>query len=104
MIRRPPRSTLFPYTTLFRSDTQLDMGYQAERGDFYHLYMSGQYWGLYNTDERPEAAFAATYFGGNREDYDTIKVAPDESYTIYATDGNMDAWTALYDLAKEGLS
>src|SRR2546425_9686187 len=25
MIRRPPRSTLFPYTTLFRSDVQLAM-------------------------------------------------------------------------------
>src|SRR5258707_2727296 len=24
MIRRPPRSTLFPYTTLFRSKTSLD--------------------------------------------------------------------------------
>src|SRR5260221_8107741 len=24
MIRRPPRSTLFPYTTLFRSSRQLD--------------------------------------------------------------------------------
>src|SRR5690348_17578785 len=24
MIRRPPRSTLFPYTTLFRSDARLD--------------------------------------------------------------------------------
>src|SRR3712207_8334903 len=24
MIRRPPRSTLFPYTTLFRSDSGLD--------------------------------------------------------------------------------
>src|SRR3712207_7542303 len=24
MIRRPPRSTLFPYTTLFRSSTSLD--------------------------------------------------------------------------------
>src|SRR2546430_6614025 len=24
MIRRPPRSTLFPYTTLFRSDPQLE--------------------------------------------------------------------------------
>src|SRR3712207_7254697 len=24
MIRRPPRSTLFPYTTLFRSDERLD--------------------------------------------------------------------------------
>src|SRR5687768_18054553 len=26
MIRRPPRSTLFPYTTLFRSLTKVDMG------------------------------------------------------------------------------
>src|SRR3989442_5251641 len=25
MIRRPPRSTLFPYTTLFRSDPVLDL-------------------------------------------------------------------------------
>src|SRR3712207_7658980 len=25
MIRRPPRSTLFPYTTLFRSDPQVGM-------------------------------------------------------------------------------
>src|SRR5436190_17380136 len=24
MIRRPPRSTLFPYTTLFRSDERID--------------------------------------------------------------------------------
>src|SRR2546430_12652507 len=24
MIRRPPRSTLFPYTTLFRSDREVD--------------------------------------------------------------------------------
>src|SRR5260221_6479356 len=26
MIRRPPRSTLFPYTTLFRSNTKLVVG------------------------------------------------------------------------------
>src|SRR2546428_10692684 len=26
MIRRPPRSTLFPYTTLFRSDIQAALG------------------------------------------------------------------------------
>src|SRR3712207_8377471 len=26
MIRRPPRSTLFPYTTLFRSDVQVGQG------------------------------------------------------------------------------
>src|SRR3712207_8947580 len=33
MIRRPPRSTLFPYTTLFRSGHQLGDGAGAERAD-----------------------------------------------------------------------
>src|SRR3712207_9311062 len=28
MIRRPPRSTLFPYTTLFRSDPPVQAGHQ----------------------------------------------------------------------------
>src|SRR3712207_7162372 len=30
MIRRPPRSTLFPYTTLFRSSTILPAGTEGE--------------------------------------------------------------------------
>src|SRR5256885_12114547 len=47
MIRRPPRSTLFPYTTLFRSDRRPDrrmgvVAFQsevlvAERGEVLHL-------------------------------------------------------------------
>src|SRR3712207_8794954 len=32
MIRRPPRSTLFPYTTLFRSDPDGRVGDGARRG------------------------------------------------------------------------
>ena len=32
MIRRPPRSTLFPYTTLFRSDFFIDGRYTFEVG------------------------------------------------------------------------
>src|SRR2546430_15786880 len=32
MIRRPPRSTLFPYTTLFRSDPRALRGGGARRG------------------------------------------------------------------------
>src|SRR3712207_7433908 len=32
MIRRPPRSTLFPYTTLFRSDADEQRGAPAEHG------------------------------------------------------------------------
>src|SRR2546427_7379184 len=33
MIRRPPRSTLFPYTTLFRSVGQTDRGPEPLHGD-----------------------------------------------------------------------
>src|SRR5437764_5234746 len=33
MIRRPPRSTLFPYTTLFRSFAQNPTGHNAHFGD-----------------------------------------------------------------------
>src|SRR3712207_8401667 len=32
MIRRPPRSTLFPYTTLFRSRNELVFGLRRELG------------------------------------------------------------------------
>src|SRR3712207_7295276 len=35
MIRRPPRSTLFPYTTLFRSD----FDYPTGTGERYHRYL-----------------------------------------------------------------
>src|SRR5256885_5730203 len=33
MIRRPPRSTLFPYTTLFRSVNNLRVGFAWDRLD-----------------------------------------------------------------------
>src|SRR5688572_32805341 len=33
MIRRPPRSTLFPYTTLFRSESAMTHAWQPFRGD-----------------------------------------------------------------------
>src|SRR6201991_5306497 len=49
MIRRPPRSTLFPYTTLFRSG--VDRGYDEEDGD---VPRRGQGEELVEVDERSE--------------------------------------------------
>ena len=83
-------------------DLQLAMGQPAERGDYYHLYINGQYWGIYNSTERPEANYAATYFGGKEEDYDVIKADNDAGNQVKATDGNLTAWTQLYDLLKNG--
>ncbi len=86
----------------FNRDLQLAMGHAGERGDYYHLYINGHYWGLYNTAERPEASYAESYFGGSKDDYDVIKVESGP-YTLNATDGNMTGWTRLYNLVRGGV-
>src|SRR3712207_7559564 len=40
MIRRPPRSTLFPYTTLFRSQAGVHGGMQRLYAALHHLRMA----------------------------------------------------------------
>jgi hypothetical protein len=85
-------------------DAQHAMGQPAERGGFCHLYLNGQYWGLYNVDERPEASYGETYFGGRAEDYDVVKVDPDNGYNIEPTDGYLDAWLRLWQAATNGFA
>jgi len=80
-------------------DMQLAMGSPSSHSVAYHLYVNGQYWGLYDTDERPDANFGESYLGGADSDYDALKVDPDLSYNIEATDGNLDAWLSLWQLA-----
>lgn len=87
----------------FNRDTQLELGHDAERGDYFHLYINGQYWGLFNTCERPEASYGETYYGGRKEDYDVVKVESGP-YNLVATDGNLQAWTRLYNACKGDLS
>src|SRR3712207_7991860 len=41
MIRRPPRSTLFPYTTLFRSRRKLERRYGLNEPSFRRLRIGG---------------------------------------------------------------
>ena len=86
---------------VFCRDTQRDLGSPYTRSRYYHLFLNGQYWGIYMTEERPEAAYGATYFGGNREDYDTLKCSNFlGGYTLEATDGNTSAWRELWEGAR----
>lgn len=55
------------------SDTQLAMGGYGCHGRPVHLYLNGLYWGLYWLHERPDDSFAASYLGGEKDDYDVIK-------------------------------
>jgi hypothetical protein len=83
---------------VFSRDIQRDMGMPYTRSRYYHLYLNGQYWGLYQTQERGDADFAETYLGGDKDDWDCIKTS-NPGYTTTASDGTFDAFHALHNLA-----
>jgi len=88
---------------VFSRDTQRDMQRPYTRSNYYHLYLNGTYWGLFQTQERAEAAYAATYFGGERADYDVVKVDPANfRWVIEATDGDLASWRRVYELTQQG--
>ena len=80
----------------FLRDTVRLAGFPSTRGSFYHVYINGQYWGMSNTEERPEGDFAATYFGGKAEDYDVINKGE-------VTQGDISGWERAITFAKKGL-
>jgi len=88
----------------FSRDAQREMGMPYTRSRYYHLYINGQYWGLYQTQERGEADFAATYMGGDSDDWDCIKTSS-PGYTTTASDGTFDAFNAFHEIAvNQGFS
>jgi len=89
---------------VFSRDVQRDMGQPYTRSRYYHLYLNGQYWGIYQTQERADGDFAASYLGGRAEDYDVIKNDSSGSRALHATNGTMDAYRRLYDAAVAGFA
>src|SRR3712207_7185488 len=67
MIRRPPRSTLFPYTTLFRSRTGLESGTQSAKEYLYYRGMHG--------DKQPSGARSVSI-----TDSQGVAVTDDEAF------------------------
>jgi hypothetical protein len=82
-----------------------EMGQPYTRSRYYHLYLNGMYWGLFMSEERPEASYAESYFGDNKEDYDVIKVTTQVwPYYNIATDGNMDVWEEIWNMCRTGFA
>ncbi len=85
---------------IFSRDLQGEMGHPAKRGEYYHLYINGQYWGLFQTDERIGADYGEIYFGGEEADYDVVHNDPRNNAAI---DGNLDAYQRLWqEFVKPG--
>jgi len=81
----------------FVADLQNAMGGYGPRGRHVHLYLNGLYWGLYWLHERPDEHFAASYFGGESEDYDVLK-----HQSGRVVNGSSTGYRDMLNLAGEG--
>ena len=88
---------------VFAREIQRDMEQPYSRSRHYHLYINGQYFGLFQTQERVNSDYAASYFGGESEDYDVIKTRT-KPHRVESLDGDPLAWTRLFDAAVAGFS
>jgi len=88
---------------VFSRDTQRDMNRPYTRSRYYHLYLNGMYWGIYQTQERAEARYASDYFEGTREDFDVIKTtAISWPYQVETADGDNASWMQIYNMCQTG--
>ncbi|YCM43034.1 CotH kinase family protein [Verrucomicrobiaceae bacterium 227] len=83
----------------FTHDSQLAMGHASPHGTFFHLYINGLYWGVYNAVERPNADFGSSYYGGEKEDWDALN-----SYPRNVVDGTAADWIQAHAIANAGVA
>ncbi len=81
----------------FAMETVREMGSVSSHTRFVHLFINGLYWGMYNLVERPDAAFSASYYGGDRSTWDAINQDS-------APDGSFDAWNRLLAALNSDMS
>ena len=73
----------------FARDTALDMGFEgAGHGDYFHFFLNGLYWGIYNVHERMDHTHYAFYYGGQAGEIDALNGGS-------ATNGSTSAYNAM---------
>ncbi len=81
----------------FGRNLQVATGNAGSHGMFVHLYINGIYWGLYNPCERPDDSFSSSYFGNEKENWDSV-------HDGVATDGDLIAWNLMRTKAQAAAS
>ena len=73
---------------IWMDETELEQGLLAPHGRFAHLYLDGEYTGLYHLRERFDAAFMAEHLGGSEDDYSAVNGGR-------AVDGSSASWDEI---------
>src|SRR3712207_8320788 len=100
MIRRPPRSTLFPYTTLFRSAEQRSFVWRFPSAEYYVEYMRGYYGPL-------SKAFEALDTGGQERDRKSTRLNSSHaniSYAVFCLKKNKKQYLSHQRIASKNFS
>lgn len=80
----------------YAAETQRAMGYHSPHTRYSHLFLNGLYWGLIYIQERPNAAWQASYFGGSKSEYDALNIG-------VPVDGDTVAWDEMMSIVHSGL-
>ena len=80
----------------FERATQGAMGQITTRSIWVNVYIDGQYWGIYEIEERVDTLYAATYLDEPKTDPFDILKAENGSYTIGVENGNTNAYFQLW--------
>lgn len=80
----------------FMRDSFRELGHLSSRGQFFHLYLNGLYWGIYNACERPDDSFLAEHLGGISTDYESRNAGK-------VLSGTEEVWNRIFELANSGL-
>lgn len=79
-------------------DIQGKMSGYSIHGGHVSVFINGMYWGLYNITESGDAAFAQTYWGGEKRQWNCVKNGPyGSSTTMRIKDGSGDEFKELLD-------
>jgi hypothetical protein len=89
---------------VFSRDLQGEMGHPYTRSRYYHVYINGHYWGLFQTQERSEASWGESYMGGDNEYYDVVTSDWSAGRKMVPTDGDRAALDRLYDETIAGFN
>ena len=87
----------------FGRRVQRAMGQTASHGNWMHLYINGVYWGVYHPVERPDASFAESYYGVDKDEWDGINSgnATNSSDDPDRASRAIAAWNTLVNLADD---
>ncbi|MBN2344445.1 MAG: CotH kinase family protein [Deltaproteobacteria bacterium] len=92
---------------VFSRDMQRELGRPYTRSRYYHLYLDGVYWGLFQSQERVDSDHVKSYLGGEKGDVDVVKTTrgDDESTLIIEiADGTEDTWQTLWEMSEQGFA